>query len=165
MPGDGEPDEARPEPGQQRPGHRNAGARSCFPFFVESLIIAFVGGLVGCIAVLPVNGITTGTMNWQTFSHLAFVFSITPDLLAMGMVFALIMGAVGGLPRHPRRPRQRGPHLARAVGLSSRGTSVGRVAVRRAGVVTLFDFGDWTSEVASSHNPDGTVSFLTTACQ
>ena len=37
-------------------------------FFVESLIIALVGGLVGCVAVLPVNGITTGTMNWQTFS-------------------------------------------------------------------------------------------------
>ena len=116
--------------------------------------------------MLPVNGLTTGTMNWQTFSHLAFAFRVTPDLLATGMVFALIMGAVGrSAPRDPRRARQRRPHLAGAVGLSSRGTSVGRVAVRRAGVVTLFDFGDWKSEVASSHNPDGTVSFLTTAYQ
>ena len=82
-------------------------------FFVESLIIALVGGLVGCIAVLPVNGITTGTMNWQTFSHLAFAFRITPDLLAMGMVFALIMGARRAAPGHPRRPRQRGAHAAR----------------------------------------------------
>jgi ABC-type antimicrobial peptide transport system permease subunit len=39
-------------------------------FLFESLLIALVGGIVGCIAVLPVNGLTTGTMNWQTFSHL-----------------------------------------------------------------------------------------------
>ncbi len=74
-------------------------------FFVESLIIAFVGGLVGCIAVLPVNGITTGTMNWQTFSHLAFAFRITPPLLLLGMVFALLMGAIGGLPPAIRAAR------------------------------------------------------------
>ncbi len=67
-------------------------------FFVESLIIAFCGGLVGCLAALPVNGITTGTMNFQTFSHLAFAFRITPDLLVLGMLFALLMGAIGGLP-------------------------------------------------------------------
>jgi putative ABC transport system permease protein len=74
-------------------------------FFVEALLIAFVGGLVGCIAVLPVNGITTGTINWQTFSHLAFAFRVTPDLLAAGMVFALIMGALGGLPPAIRAAR------------------------------------------------------------
>lgn len=74
-------------------------------FFVESLIIAFVGGLVGCVAVLPVNGLTTGTINWQTFSHLAFAFQITPGLLAFGMVFALLMGAVGGLPPAIRAAR------------------------------------------------------------
>jgi len=74
-------------------------------FFVEALIIAFFGGLVGCVAVLPVNGITTGTMNWQTFSHLAFAFRITPNLLAMGMVFALVMGALGGLPPAIRAAR------------------------------------------------------------
>ena len=72
-------------------------------FFVESLLIALVGGLVGCVAVLPVNGLTTGTINWQTFSHLAFAFRITPDLLALGMLFALVMGAVGGLPRRSAR--------------------------------------------------------------
>jgi len=74
-------------------------------FFVEALLIAFVGGLVGCVAVLPVNGLTTGTINWQTFSHLAFAFRITPDLLAWGMVFALMMGAVGGLPPAIRAAR------------------------------------------------------------
>ncbi len=74
-------------------------------FFLESLLIAVVGGLVGCVAVLPVNGLTTGTINWQTFSHLAFAFRITPDLLATGMVFALIMGALGGLPPAIRAAR------------------------------------------------------------
>lgn len=84
-------------------------------FFVESLIIAFVGGLVGCVAVLPVNGLTTGTMNWQTFSHLAFAFRITPDLLTMGMAFALIMGALGGLPPAIRAARANVAHTLRAL--------------------------------------------------
>jgi putative ABC transport system permease protein len=81
------------------------GAAIVASFFVEALIVAFVGGLVGCVGVLPVNGLTTGTINWQTFSHLAFAFRITPDLLAMGMVFALLMGAVGGLPPAIRAAR------------------------------------------------------------
>jgi putative ABC transport system permease protein len=48
--------------------------------------------------VLPLNGFTTGTMNWQTFSHMAFAFRVTPELLAGGIVFALFMGALGGIP-------------------------------------------------------------------
>ena len=84
-------------------------------FFVEALLIALVGGLVGCVAVLPVNGITTGTINWQTFSHLAFAFRITPDLLAMGMAFALAMGAVGGLPPAIRAARANVAHTLRAL--------------------------------------------------
>jgi putative ABC transport system permease protein len=81
------------------------GSSIVLSFFVEALIIALVGGIVGCVAVLPVNGITTGTMNWQTFSHLAFAFRITPDLLVMGMIFALAMGALGGLPPAIRAAR------------------------------------------------------------
>jgi putative ABC transport system permease protein len=76
-------------------------------FIVESLFIAFVGGLLGCLVVLPMNGFTTGTINWQTFSHLAFAFRITPGLLARGIIFALVMGFVGGVPpavRAVRRP-------------------------------------------------------------
>jgi putative ABC transport system permease protein len=67
-------------------------------FLAEALIIAIVGGIIGCIAVLPVNGITTGTINWQTFSHLSFAFRITPDLLLWGVLFAIFMGVLGGLP-------------------------------------------------------------------
>lgn len=78
-----------------------------FSFVVEALLIASIGGALGCLAVLPVNGYTTGTLNFATFSHLAFAFQITPALLLSGMIFALIMGLVGGLPpalRAARRP-------------------------------------------------------------
>jgi putative ABC transport system permease protein len=66
-------------------------------FLIESLIIALVGGVLGCLAVLPLNGFTTGTINWQTFSHLAFAFRVTPELLMAGIVFALLMGLIGGV--------------------------------------------------------------------
>jgi putative ABC transport system permease protein len=78
-----------------------------FSFVLEALLISFAGGLLGCVAVLPLNGLTTGAMNWQTFSHLAFAFKITPPLLIQGVIFALLMGVVGGLPpalRAARRP-------------------------------------------------------------
>jgi len=66
-------------------------------FLIEAVLISFVGGAIGCIAVLPLNGLTTGAMNWQTFSHLAFAFKITPGLLFGGIIFALGMGVTGGL--------------------------------------------------------------------
>ena len=63
------------------------GAGSVVSSFVfEALCIALVGGVLGCLAILPLNGLTTGTMNWQTFSHLAFAFRVTPALLAGGVV-------------------------------------------------------------------------------
>jgi putative ABC transport system permease protein len=68
-----------------------------FSFVIEALLISFVGGLIGCIAVLPLNGLTTGAMNLQTFSHMAFAFKITPELLIKGVIFALFMGVLGGL--------------------------------------------------------------------
>lgn len=68
-----------------------------FSFVIEALLIAFVGGLLGCLVVLPLNGLTTGAMNLQTFSHLAFAVKITPELLIKGIIFALVMGFVGGL--------------------------------------------------------------------
>jgi len=76
-------------------------------FVAESLCIALVGGLLGCLVVLPLNGLTTGTINWQTFSHLAFAFKVTPALMAMGLAFALLMGLVGGVPPAIRAARAR----------------------------------------------------------
>jgi putative ABC transport system permease protein len=66
-------------------------------FLFEALLISFVGGVLGCLAVLPLNGLTTTTMNFQTFSNLAFAFKITFDLLLMGVLFAFVMGVLGGL--------------------------------------------------------------------
>jgi putative ABC transport system permease protein len=74
-------------------------------FLLESVLVAAVGGLVGCLAVLPINGFTAGTINWQTFSHLAFAFRVTPQLMGMGLVFAVLMGLVGGLPPAIRAAR------------------------------------------------------------
>lgn len=68
-----------------------------FSFLVEALLISLIGGIVGCLVVLPLNGLTTSTMNFQTFSNLAFAFKITPALLLQGIVFALVMGVIGGL--------------------------------------------------------------------
>jgi putative ABC transport system permease protein len=66
-------------------------------FLFEALLISFVGGLIGCFAVLPLNGWTTSTMNFQTFSSIAFAFKITFRLLGLGLLFALVMGVLGGL--------------------------------------------------------------------
>ncbi|HEY2352714.1 MAG TPA: ABC transporter permease [Candidatus Acidoferrum sp.] len=84
-----------------------SGPSVVFSFVIEALLIAFVGGLIGCLVVLPLNGLTTGAMNLQTFSHLAFAFKITPELLVKGIIFALVMGFIGGLlpaVRAARRP-------------------------------------------------------------
>jgi putative ABC transport system permease protein len=76
-------------------------------FIFEALFISLIGGMVGCAAILPLNGFTTSAMNWQTFSHLAFAFRVTPLLLGIGVGFALLMGLAGGVPpaiRAARRP-------------------------------------------------------------
>jgi putative ABC transport system permease protein len=66
-------------------------------FVIESVIIALIGGALGCLLALPVNGIATGTMNFRTFSELAFSFQITPDLVLTAMIFAGVLGLLGGL--------------------------------------------------------------------
>jgi putative ABC transport system permease protein len=82
-------------------------------FMFESLLISLIGGVLGCIAVLPLNGFTAGTMNWQTFSHLAFAFRVTPGLLLAGIVFALLMGFVGGVLPAVRAARLQVAHALR----------------------------------------------------
>ncbi len=66
-------------------------------FLVESMLIALVGGIIGCLLALPINGTATSTTNFSTFSEIAFAFQITPVILAVGMMFALLLGFVGGL--------------------------------------------------------------------
>jgi len=66
-------------------------------FLVESVLIALLGGVIGCLLALPVNGTATSTTNFSTFSEIAFAFQITPLELGIGMLFALGLGVVGGL--------------------------------------------------------------------
>jgi len=65
-------------------------------FLAESAIIAAIGGIVGCIIALPVNGIVASTTNWSSFSEIAFSFRVTPALLLAGFLFAVVMGVLGG---------------------------------------------------------------------
>ncbi len=75
-------------------------------FIIEALLISFLGGALGCLLVIPLNGLTTGAMNFQTFSYLAFAFRVTPGLLLAGIAFALLMGLAGGVPPAIRAARQ-----------------------------------------------------------
>ena len=64
----------------------------------ESLALGGIGGVVGGLgAYLAFNGYQTSTMNFQTFSQVAFAFRVTPELLGMGLFYALAMGFIGGL--------------------------------------------------------------------
>ncbi|HEX6163306.1 MAG TPA: ABC transporter permease [Vicinamibacterales bacterium] len=64
----------------------------------ESLSLAAIGGVIGgIIAYVAFNGYQTSTMNISTFSQVAFAFQVTPQLLGMGITYALLMGLIGGL--------------------------------------------------------------------
>ncbi len=65
-------------------------------FLVESAVIAALGGVVGCLLALPINGVITSTTNFASFSEIAFAFRVTPTLLVAGLVFAVVMGLLGG---------------------------------------------------------------------
>jgi putative ABC transport system permease protein len=65
---------------------------------VEAILLSLAGGLIGgLLAWAAFDGYQTATMNFQSFSQVAFAFKVSPWLLARGMFFALVMGLVGGL--------------------------------------------------------------------
>ena len=66
-------------------------------FLIESVLLAALGGILGCLLVLPLNGVTTGIGNFVTFSEIDFNFRVTPQIMALGVAFAMILGSVGGL--------------------------------------------------------------------
>lgn len=66
-------------------------------FVTESVFISLMGGIVGILVILPINNKAASTMNWQTFSQISFAFKITPEFMLEGLVFAAIMGFLGGL--------------------------------------------------------------------
>jgi putative ABC transport system permease protein len=64
----------------------------------ESLLLALAGGLLGAaVSYFAFNGYQTATMNWSSFSQVAFSFAVTPRLLVQGLAYSLLMGLVGGL--------------------------------------------------------------------
>jgi ABC-type lipoprotein release transport system permease subunit len=64
---------------------------------IESAFIALLGGIAGVLLSLPVNWISTGTTNWQTFSEVAFNFKVDAAIATNGIVLALVAGLIGGL--------------------------------------------------------------------
>ncbi|HET7225354.1 MAG TPA: ABC transporter permease [Candidatus Eisenbacteria bacterium] len=81
-------------------------------FLAESVILALLGGALGCLIALPINGMVTSTTNFSSFSEVAFAFRVTPVILAVAMAFAAVMGVVGGFLPALRASRQ---PLARAL--------------------------------------------------
>jgi len=65
-------------------------------FFVESVLLSALGGVLGCLLVLPLNGVTTG-IGTANFSETAFSFHVSPQIMIGGIVFAVILGSLGGL--------------------------------------------------------------------
>jgi putative ABC transport system permease protein len=65
-------------------------------FAIESVVLAVIGGIIGCLVALPVNGLTTGTTNFSTFSEIAFQFRVSRELIITGLVFSALIGLIGG---------------------------------------------------------------------
>jgi putative ABC transport system permease protein len=67
-----------------------------FSFLFEALVLGMMGGLAGCLLALPFNGVEAGTMNFQTFTEMAFAFRVTPLVLGIAIAFAIMLGLLGG---------------------------------------------------------------------
>ncbi len=67
-----------------------------FAFLLEALLLGVLGGALGCLMVLPLNGVRTGTTNFQTFTEVAFAFRVTPQVLTTAVLFAIALGLLGG---------------------------------------------------------------------
>ena len=56
---------------------------------MESMLLALIGGLLGCLIALPMNGFTAGTGQTASFSEIAFAFKVTPGVILIGLGFAV----------------------------------------------------------------------------
>jgi putative ABC transport system permease protein len=65
-------------------------------FWVEAVLLSALGGLLGCLLALPLNGVTTAIGNGN-FAEMAFGFQVTPKIMITGVVFAVILGSIGGM--------------------------------------------------------------------
>jgi len=84
-------------------------------FLLESVLISLSGGILGLIAASFMNFVQVSTTNWDTFSELAFSFSITPQIIVSSLVFALFMGFIGGFLPAVRASRMKIVDSLRAV--------------------------------------------------
>lgn len=66
-------------------------------FFLESLALAVIGGLLGIVLVLPLSNVSTAIGSFVSFSEVSFNLSVTPSVMITGLIFALVMGVLGGL--------------------------------------------------------------------
>jgi len=76
-------------------------------FLGESLLLGIVGGVIGLIAAAFMQAITISTTNFQTFAELAFSFSLTPSIIAASLLFAVVMGFLGGFLPAARAARMK----------------------------------------------------------
>ena len=66
-------------------------------FFIESVLLSGLGGVLGCVLAYPLNYVTTSIGSFISFSEIAFNFRVSPGIMASGVAFALFIGALGGL--------------------------------------------------------------------
>lgn len=66
-------------------------------FLLESMLLALLGGVVGLAAASLMQSVSISTMNWQTFSELAFAFRLTPGIAMSSLLFSFSMGLIGGV--------------------------------------------------------------------
>jgi putative ABC transport system permease protein len=66
-------------------------------FLLESVVLALLGGVLGCVISLPINLLSSGTFSQTTFAEVAFQFRVTPSMMFKGIAFALVTGVLGGL--------------------------------------------------------------------
>ena len=75
-------------------------------FLAEALVLALVGGIIGVLLALPINGIHTSTMNVQSMAEVVFRLRVSPKIAAQGLAFAAVMGLLGGFLPARRASRQ-----------------------------------------------------------
>jgi len=65
-------------------------------FLLEAALLGLLGGIIGVVMVIPLNGVQTGTTNFATFTEVTFAFRTTPYAIAVAIIFALLLGIIGG---------------------------------------------------------------------
>lgn len=66
-------------------------------FLIEGAFVASIGGVLGCLLAIPMNGYSTGTIDFQSFAETVFEFRVTPGLMVQGIAFSAILGLLGSL--------------------------------------------------------------------